>query len=150
MRGFAFLRPVKSRKQYLEEQDKAYLELALAQSDGNVPEAAALIGVSRPYFYRLMERYRIPLANPEWSAATRLGKTEHARTAAAEAAARKAAARAEREAAKASRKAAAELAAREKAAARAARAARAVTSKRGWPHDIQPSKLLTRLVRPRL
>lgn len=83
--AFAFLRHVKSRKQYLKEQDKAYLEQALAESGGCVSAAARRVGIERTHLHKLMRRYGITAQDPGRTRATRVGiarrATEGARTA---------------------------------------------------------------------
>jgi len=51
--------PTLNLKQVREEADRQAIRRALARSDGNISQAAKLLGVSRPTIYDLMRQYRI-------------------------------------------------------------------------------------------
>jgi two-component system NtrC family response regulator len=51
--------PVLNLKQVREEADRQALRRALARADGNISQAAKLLGISRPTIYDLMRQYNI-------------------------------------------------------------------------------------------
>ena len=51
--------PVLNLKQVREEADRQAIQRALARSDGNISQAAKLLGISRPTIYDLMKQYKI-------------------------------------------------------------------------------------------
>jgi two-component system NtrC family response regulator len=53
--------PVLNLKQVREEADRTAIRRALAQADGNISQAAKLLGISRPTFYDLVKQYDISL-----------------------------------------------------------------------------------------
>ncbi len=49
--------PIFNLKQVREDADRRAIQRALAQADGNVSQAAKLLGISRPTFYDLLRQY---------------------------------------------------------------------------------------------
>lgn len=45
---------MKSLREVLDETRREYLTAALVRANGNIVEAARLVGISRPTFYRIM------------------------------------------------------------------------------------------------
>jgi DNA-binding NtrC family response regulator len=48
-----------SRRQVLDQFDRAFVEKALAHHDGNVSAAAQEAGIERQYFHKIMKRFGI-------------------------------------------------------------------------------------------
>ena len=55
--GVATGAPIFNLKQVREDADRRAIQRALAQADGNVSQAAKLLGISRPTFYDLLRQY---------------------------------------------------------------------------------------------
>jgi two-component system NtrC family response regulator len=51
--------PTLNLKQIREDADRQAIRRALARSDGNISQAAKLLGISRPTIYDLMRQYKI-------------------------------------------------------------------------------------------
>jgi Transcriptional regulator containing PAS, AAA-type ATPase, and DNA-binding domains len=45
----------------LEEMEKNHLRAALERADGNISDAAALVGIARSTFYQKMKKYEISI-----------------------------------------------------------------------------------------